>query len=146
MRCLGYNHMLQIISSIVMKIQGSKLRVFNYIALKMPQSVNERCDNKKLNTNVPIFKFRSIVSFTAWQYYQGRIQDLIRGGAQIVTGLNCRRCVASVASLEKIEIIRSQEFMLSVGSGACLRALEALGYFITKYAFSPFWGTFLYYF
>ena len=31
-------------------------------------------------------------------------------------------------------------------SRACLRALEALGFFITKYAFSPFWGTFLYYF
>ena len=29
----------------------------------------------------------------------------------------------------------------------CLRqALEALGFFITKYAFSPFWGTFWYYF
>ena len=32
------------------------------------------------------------------------------------------------------------------GSRACLRALEALGFFITKYAFSTFWGTFLYYF
>ena len=33
-----------------------------------------------------------------------------------------------------------------LGSRARLRALEALGLFITKYAFSPFWGTFLYYF
>ena len=32
------------------------------------------------------------------------------------------------------------------GSRAHLRALEALGFFITKYAFSPFWGAFLYYF
>ena len=32
------------------------------------------------------------------------------------------------------------------GSRAHLRALEALKFFITKYAFSPFWGTFLYYF
>ena len=32
------------------------------------------------------------------------------------------------------------------GSRAHLRALEALGFFITKYAFSPLWGTFLYYF
>ena len=32
------------------------------------------------------------------------------------------------------------------GSRARLRALEALGFFITKYASSPFWGTFLYYF
>ena len=36
--------------------------------------------------------------------------------------------------------------LFSLGSGAHLRALEALGYFITKYAFSPFWVTFLYYF
>ena len=28
------------------------------------------------------------------------------------------------------------------GSIACLRALEALVFFIAKYAFSPFWGTF----
>ena len=68
---------------------------------------------------------------------QGRIQDLI-GGPQIVTGLNCRWC--AVASCE-----RSEPFC-SVGSGAHLRVPEALGYFITKYAFSPFWGTFLYYF
>ena len=32
------------------------------------------------------------------------------------------------------------------GPRARLRALEALGFFITKYAFSPFLGTFLYYF
>ena len=43
-------------------------------------------------------------------------------------------------------IVRAKRALFSVGSGACLRALEALGYFITKYAFSPFWGTFLYYF
>ena len=33
-----------------------------------------------------------------------------------------------------------------MGSRAHLKALEALGFFITKYAFCPFWGTFLYYF
>ena len=33
-----------------------------------------------------------------------------------------------------------------LGSRAHLRVLEALGFFITKYAFSPFWGTFLYQF
>ena len=43
-------------------------------------------------------------------------------------------------------IVRAKQARFSVGSGACLRAPEALGYFITKYAFSPFWGTFLYYF
>ena len=43
-------------------------------------------------------------------------------------------------------IVRAKRAFFSVGSRACLRAPEALGYFITKYAFSPFWGTFLYYF
>ena len=43
-------------------------------------------------------------------------------------------------------IVREKQALFSVGSGAHLRAPEALGYFITKYAFSPFWGTFLYYF
>ena len=43
-------------------------------------------------------------------------------------------------------IMRAKRTLFSVGSGARLRVLEALGYFITKYAFSPFWGTFLYYF
>ena len=27
---------------------------------------------------------------------QGRIQDLVKGGAQIVTGLNCRWCAAAL--------------------------------------------------
>ena len=43
-------------------------------------------------------------------------------------------------------VMRAKLALFSVGSGACLRAPEALGYFITKYAFSPFWDTFLYYF
>ena len=43
-------------------------------------------------------------------------------------------------------VVRAKRALFSVGSGACLRALESLGYFITKYAFSPFWGTFFYYF
>ena len=43
-------------------------------------------------------------------------------------------------------VVQAKRALFSVGSGACLRAPEALGYFITKYAFSPFWGTFLYYF
>ena len=43
-------------------------------------------------------------------------------------------------------IVRAKQALFSMGSGAHLRAPEALGYFITKYAFSPFWGTFLYYF
>ena len=43
-------------------------------------------------------------------------------------------------------IVQAKRALFSMGSGACLRAPEALGYFITKYAFSPFRGTFLYYF
>ena len=35
-------------------------------------------------------------------------------------------------------IMQAKRALFSVGSGAHLRALEALGYFITKYAFSPF--------
>ena len=43
-------------------------------------------------------------------------------------------------------VVRVKRALFSVGSEAHLRDLEALGYFITKYAFSSFWGTFLYYF
>ena len=43
-------------------------------------------------------------------------------------------------------VMQVKRALFSMGSRACLRAPEALGYFITKYAFSPFWGTFLYYF
>ena len=68
---------------------------------------------------------------------QGRIQDLIRGGPD-----RYRPKLPMVRS----SIVQVKRALFSVGSGACLRALEALGYFITKYAFSPFWGTFLYYF
>ena len=43
-------------------------------------------------------------------------------------------------------LVRAKRALFGMGSGVHLRAPEALGYFITKYAFSPFWGTFLYYF
>ena len=43
-------------------------------------------------------------------------------------------------------VMQVKRALFSVGSGALRRAPEVLGYFITKYAFSPFWGTFLYYF
>ena len=65
---------------------------------------------------------------------QGRIQDLIRGGGPA----RDRPQLPTVHS----SIMRAKQALFSVGSGARLRALEALGYFITKYAFSPFWGTF----
>ena len=68
---------------------------------------------------------------------QGRIQDFTGGGPD-----RDRPKLLTVRS----SVVRAKRALFSVGSGACLRALEALGYFITKYAFSPFWGTFLYYF
>ena len=68
---------------------------------------------------------------------QGQIQDLI-GGPQIVTGLNCRQCAAGSCE-------QSKPFS-AWGLGPALGPRKLLGIFITKYAFSPFWGTFLYYF
>ena len=69
---------------------------------------------------------------------QGRIQDLNRGGGPD----RDRPKLPMVHS----SVVRVKQALFSMGSRACLRAPEALGYFITKYAFSPFWGTFLYYF
>ena len=68
---------------------------------------------------------------------QGRIQDLIRGGPD-----RDRPKLPTVHS----SFMRAKQALFSMGSRAHLRAPEALGYFITKYAFSPFRGTFLYYF
>ena len=68
---------------------------------------------------------------------QGRIQDLIRGAPD-----RERPKLPMVHS----SVVRAKRALFSVGSGAHLSAPEALGYFITKYAFSPFWGTFLFYF
>ena len=68
----------------------------------------------------------------------GRIQDLISGGAP-------DHDMPKLLTVHS-SIVRVKRVLFSVGSGAHLRALEALGYFITKYAFSPFWVTFLYYF
>ena len=61
-----------------------------------------------------------------------------QGRPQIMTGLNCQRCTA--ASCEQ-----SKPFS-AWGLGPALGPQKLLGIFITKYAFSPFWGTFLYYF
>ena len=71
-------------------------------------------------------------------HLQGRIQDLIKGGAPDRDSPKLPMVHSSV--------VRAKRALFSMGSGARLRAPEALGYFITKYAFSPFWGTFLYYF
>ena len=77
----------------------------------------------------------SYITFVCHLYVgeQGQIQDLIRGAPD-----HDRPKLATVRS----SIVRAKRALFSVGSGAP----EALGYFITKYAFSPFWGTFLYYF
>ena len=64
---------------------------------------------------------------------QGQIQDLIRGGPD-----HDRPKLPMVCS----SVVQAKQALFSMGSGACLRALEALGYFITKYAFSPFWVPF----
>ena len=68
---------------------------------------------------------------------KGQIQDLVKGGPNffwpIFANSIQQSCVNDVSPYWP-------------GSRACLKTLEALGFFITKYAFSPFWGTFLYYF
>ena len=94
--------------------------------------------HKWLNTHFQKFCQVSKYVRSAKLYrYQGRIQDLIGGGPD-----RDRPKFMTVHS----SIVRAKQALFSVGSGAHLRAPEALGYFITKYAFSPFWGTFLYYF
>ena len=59
--------------------------------------------------------------------HQGWIQDLIREGPD-----RDRPKLPMVCS----SIVRAKRALFSMGS----RTLEALGYFITKYAFSQFWG------
>ena len=83
-----------------------------------------------------------------WTYKSGADPGFDQGGPQIVTGLNCRWCAASCEQSKSFSVWGRANKVSPywLGSRACLRAPEALGYFITKYAFSPFWGTFLYYF
>ena len=50
-----------------------------------------------------------------------RIQDLVKGGPQLLEAESCRRSEVSI---------------LRLGSRACLRALEAFGFLMLKYAFS----------
>ena len=77
-----------------------------------------------------------IAELEAIDTVQGRIQDLMGVPDRD------RPKLPTVCS----SVVRAKRALFSVGSGAHLRVPEALGYFITKYAFSPFWGTFLYYF
>ena len=65
--------------------------------------------------------------------HQGRIQDLIKGGAPD------RDKIADIAQ----PLCEQSEPFSAWGLGPTLGPQK---YFITKYAFSPFWGTFLYYF
>ena len=68
---------------------------------------------------------------------QGQIQDLVKGVPKYFWPIFADSAQQSHAN--KVSPYWP-------GSRARLIALEALGFFITKYAFSPFWGTFLYYF
>ena len=70
-------------------------------------------------------------------YIQGRIQDLVKGGRKFSWS-------TFADSAQRSHANEVSPYWL--GSRAHLRALEVLGFFITKYAFSLFWGTFLYYF
>ena len=67
----------------------------------------------------------------------GRIQDLVQGGPKFFGPIFADFTQRSHAN---------EVSPYWPGSRARLRVLEALGVFITKYAFSSFWGTFLYYF
>ena len=58
---------------------------------------------------------------------QVRIQDLVKGGAQLL-----RPKIADVAKRSHM----SEASNLWPGSRACLRALEAFGFLVLKYAFS----------
>ena len=58
---------------------------------------------------------------------QVRIQDLVKGGAPGAEAESCRRSEVEFAS---------EASNLRPGSRACLRALEAFGFLMLKYAFS----------
>ena len=80
-----------------------------------------------------IFPLGYLIQYnTHWQ-----IQDLVKEGPQIFWLIFADSAQQSCAN---------EVSPYWLGSGACLRALEAVWFFITKYAFSPFWSTFLYYF
>ena len=67
----------------------------------------------------------------------GRMQDLVKGGPKLFWPIFANSTQWSCAN---------EVSPYWPGHKACLRALEALGFFITKYVFSPFLGTFLYWF
>ena len=61
------------------------------------------------------------------EHHQVRIQDLVKGGAPGAEAESCRRIEAESRE-------RSEQF--AAGSRARLRALEAFGFLMLKYAFS----------
>ena len=67
---------------------------------------------------------------------RGRSRIWLRGNQGIFVHL-CQMCSG---------VMQTKWSLNWPGSRPPLRALEALGFVIAKYAFSPFWGTFLYYF
>ena len=68
---------------------------------------------------------------------QEQIQDLVKGSPEFFW-------LSFADSTQQSCVNKVSPYWL--GSRALRWALEALGVFITKYAFSPFWDTFLYYF
>ena len=69
----------------------------------------------------------------------------MRGGSRIWSGGGPDRDRPKLPTVRS-SIVQANRALFSMGFRAHLRALEALGFFIAKYAFYPFWGTFLYYF
>ena len=121
------------------------LRKSAHLVLKSPlvSLFGHQSQLEKLQDTIhlKIYRFLEdlVISQARGKIGQGWIQDLIKGGR---TPDRDRPKLPMVLS----SVMRVKRALFSVGSEAHLRALEALGYFITKYAFSPFWGTFLYYF
>ena len=110
---------------------------FSYFETVNPWHIKEQ----QLFLNVILFGFilnlmgNCQLEFDFWYLEQlfktsGADPGFDQGEPQFVTGLNCRWCPAASCK-------RSDPFS-AWGSGASHRALEAPGYFITKYAFSPF--------
>ena len=79
-----------------------------------------------LETMGAILKFTSMFRFVL---NQGQIQDLIRGAPD---------CDRPKLPMVHSSIVRAKRALFGVGSGARLRAPEALRYFSAKYAFSLF--------
>ena len=78
-------------------------------------------------TSLNIFHNEHYDSNRFYELLQVRIQDLVKGGTQVL-----RPKVADVAKWS----CTSKASDLQLGSRACLRTLEAFGFLMLKYAFS----------